>query len=46
LIDRQGVLWFIGQNGVYGRLDPKTGTMALFGFPEADQRMINATQDE
>ncbi len=24
--DRQGVLWFTGQNGVYGRLDPKSGT--------------------
>src|SRR5215472_1821450 len=23
--DRQGVLWFTGQNGVYGRLDPKSG---------------------
>src|SRR6202035_4664028 len=22
--DRQGVLWFTGQNGIYGRLDPKT----------------------
>jgi len=22
--DRQGVLWFTGQNGVYGRLDPKS----------------------
>jgi virginiamycin B lyase len=31
--DRQGLLWFIGQNGVYGRLDPKTGTMAVFDAP-------------
>ena len=23
--DRSGVLWFTGQNGVYGRLDPATG---------------------
>ena len=23
--DRKGVLWFTGQNGIYGRLDPKTG---------------------
>ena len=21
------MLWFTGQNGIYGRLDPKTGTM-------------------
>jgi virginiamycin B lyase len=31
--DRQGVLWFTGQNGVYGRLDPKTGAMAVFDAP-------------
>ena len=31
--DRQGVLWFTGQNGVYGRLDPKSGTMAVFDAP-------------
>src|SRR5438270_12060713 len=31
--DHQGVLWFIGQNGVYGRLDPKSGTMAVFDAP-------------
>ena len=28
--DRQGVLWFTGQNGVYGRVDPKTGAIAVF----------------
>src|ERR1700738_792440 len=28
--DRQGVLWFTGQNGIYGRLDAKTGAMAIF----------------
>src|SRR6201993_249463 len=27
--DHQGVLWFTGQNGVYGRLDPRSGTMAV-----------------
>src|SRR6266699_3683953 len=31
--DRQGVLWFTGQNGIYGRLDPKTGRMAVFDAP-------------
>jgi len=31
--DRQGVLWFTGQNGIYGRLDPKTGAMAVFDAP-------------
>jgi virginiamycin B lyase len=29
----QGVLWFTGQNGIYGRLDPKTGTIAVFDAP-------------
>jgi streptogramin lyase len=27
-LDRQGVLWFTGQSGIYGRLDPN-GTMAV-----------------
>ena len=31
--DRQGVLWFTGQNGVYGRLDPKAGAMTVFDAP-------------
>src|SRR5690242_15397589 len=28
--DHDGTLWFTGQNGIFGRLDPKTGTMAVF----------------
>lgn len=31
--DRQGVLWFTGQNGVYGRLDPESGKIAVFDAP-------------
>ena len=31
--DRQGVLWFTGQNGIYGRLDTKTGAMVVFDAP-------------
>jgi virginiamycin B lyase len=31
--DRQGVLWFTGQSGIYGRLDAKTGAMAVFDVP-------------
>jgi virginiamycin B lyase len=31
--DREGVLWFTGQNGIYGRLDPKTGAIAVFDAP-------------
>ena len=32
--DRAGVLWFTGQNGVYGRLDPKSGEIAVFDAPK------------
>jgi virginiamycin B lyase len=31
--DRAGMLWFTGQVGVYGRLDPQTGTVKLFRAP-------------
>jgi virginiamycin B lyase len=31
--DGRGRLWFTGQNGVYGRLDPETGQMAVFDAP-------------
>ena len=31
--DGHGVLWFTGQNGVYGRLDPKTGAMEVYDAP-------------
>ena len=27
------MLWFTGQNGIYGRLDPKTGAIAVFDAP-------------
>lgn len=31
--DANGVQWFTGQGGVYGRLDPKSGEMRLFDAP-------------
>ena len=31
--DRDGILWFTGQNGIYGRLDPSTGEMQVFDAP-------------
>jgi len=31
--DRDGVLWFTGQNGVYGRLDPLSGEILAFDAP-------------
>lgn len=31
--DGRGILWFTGQNGFYGRLDPPTGEMEVFDAP-------------
>lgn len=31
--DGDGILWFTGQNGIYGRLDPETGEMEVFTAP-------------
>jgi virginiamycin B lyase len=31
--DKKGILWFTGQSGVYGRLDPKTGQVQVFDAP-------------
>src|SRR2546428_12016805 len=31
--DRDGILWFTGQAGSYGRLDPRTGELRMFGAP-------------
>ena len=31
--DGNGILWFTGQSGVYGRLDPKTGRIEVFDAP-------------
>jgi virginiamycin B lyase len=31
--DPRGMLWFTGQSGVYGRLDPKSGRMRVFRAP-------------
>src|SRR5262245_17259161 len=33
--DRDGVLWFTGQAGYYGRLDPKSGAMRVYEAPTA-----------
>jgi virginiamycin B lyase len=45
-LDRYGTLWFTGQNGVYGRLDPATGDLQLFDAPRgAGPYGIIATPD-
>ncbi|HMM43952.1 MAG TPA: hypothetical protein PKA95_18810, partial [Thermomicrobiales bacterium] len=31
--DGGGILWFTGQNGVYGRLDPASGALEVFDAP-------------
>jgi virginiamycin B lyase len=31
--DKDGILWFTGQSGLFGRLDPKSGAMAVFDAP-------------
>lgn len=31
--DAHGILWFTGQNGIYGRLDPTSGEMVVFDAP-------------
>jgi virginiamycin B lyase len=31
--DRSGIVWFTGQNGVYGRLDPVSGEVRVFDAP-------------
>lgn len=33
VFDQNGILWFTGQNGFYGRLDSQSGEMALFNAP-------------
>src|SRR5437870_12025893 len=32
--DRRGVLWFTGQNGIYGRLNPTAGQVEVFDAPK------------
>ena len=33
VLDPAGILWFTGQDGVYGRLEPKSGAMKLWEAP-------------
>ena len=34
--DRRGVLWFTGQSGIYGRLDPRVGKVRVFRAPRGE----------
>jgi virginiamycin B lyase len=33
VFDRRGVLWFTGQSGLIGRLDPRVGRVRVYGAP-------------
>jgi virginiamycin B lyase len=34
--DRRGVLWFTGQSGIYGRVDPSSGRLDVFDAPRGE----------
>jgi virginiamycin B lyase len=34
VFDRDGLYWFTGQSGIYGRLNPKTGELSVWKDPE------------
>jgi virginiamycin B lyase len=34
IFDRDGIHWFTGQSGIYGRLDPRSGAMKVFEAPK------------
>jgi virginiamycin B lyase len=34
--DRRGVLWFTGQSGIYGRLDPRAARVRVFRAPRGE----------
>jgi virginiamycin B lyase len=34
--DKRGVLWFTGQSGIYGRLDPKVGKVRVLRAPRGE----------
>jgi virginiamycin B lyase len=36
--DGAGMLWFTGQNGIYGCVDPDTGEVIVFGLPHRPDR--------
>jgi virginiamycin B lyase len=36
VFNRRGILWFTGQSGIYGRLDPKVGRVQVFRAPRGE----------
>jgi virginiamycin B lyase len=46
VFDKRGVLWFTGQTGIYGRLDPAAGQVEVFDAPRGPGPYgITATPD-
>ena len=46
IFDKNGVQWFTGQQGVYGRLDPRSGRLDVFDAPKGRGPYgIHATPD-
>jgi virginiamycin B lyase len=46
VFDRAGILWFTGQDGIYGRLDPVSATMTVWKAPRGGGPYgITAPQD-
>jgi virginiamycin B lyase len=44
--DGKGLLWFTGQSGIYGRLDPRSGDLKVFDAPKGSGPYgIQATPD-
>jgi virginiamycin B lyase len=33
VFDKNGIYWFTGNSGIYGRLDPRSGDITVFGAP-------------
>jgi len=46
VFDKAGIHWFTGQNGIYGRLDPRSGDLRVFDAPRGRGPYgIHATPD-
>ncbi len=46
IFDNAGIHWFTGQNGIYGRLDPKSGDLKVYDSPRGRGPYgIHATPD-
>jgi virginiamycin B lyase len=41
VFDNKGTVWYTGQNGVYGRVDPKTGKVDAWASPKGRGHHLN-----